>query len=54
MEHFDPLDVLQKIEQKKITVFAGVPAMYVLMLDHPKLSEINVTSLRKLVLIPER
>jgi len=49
MEHFDPLDVLQKIEQKKVTVFAGVPAMYVLMLDHPKLPEINVNSLRKMV-----
>jgi long-chain acyl-CoA synthetase len=43
---FDADRVLQDIARKKITVFAGVPTMYTAMVNHPKVGEIDLSSLR--------
>jgi long-chain acyl-CoA synthetase len=42
---FDPDKVLTDIANKKITVFAGVPTMYTAMVNHPKIAELDLSSL---------
>jgi long-chain acyl-CoA synthetase len=43
---FDADRVLQDIARKKITVFLGVPTMYTAFVNHPKINEIDLSSLR--------
>jgi long-chain acyl-CoA synthetase len=43
---FDPATVLAAIERHRITIFEGVPTMYVAVLGHPDLDDYDVSSLR--------
>ncbi len=43
---FDPERVLADIARKKVTVFAGVPTMYTALVNHPKIKEFDLSSLR--------
>ena len=43
---FDPDRVLADIARKKITVFCGVPTMYTALVNHPKIKEFDLSSLR--------
>ena len=45
-EHFDPLAVLQAIEQEHCTAVHGVPTMFIAELEHPRFNEFDCTSLR--------
>lgn len=42
---FDPLDVLKTIQKHKITLFPGAPTMYIALLNHPKISEFDLSSI---------
>ncbi len=44
---FDPDRALADIARKKITIFAGVPTMYTALVNHPKISEFDLSSLRQ-------
>ncbi|MBF4994520.1 long-chain fatty acid--CoA ligase [Arthrobacter gandavensis] len=46
LARFDPGEALAVIERDKVTIFQGVPAMYIAMLRHPKLSETDTSPLR--------
>ena len=46
MPRFDPGLVLEGIEQKRATVFLGVPTMYAALASHPRRAEFDVSSLR--------
>jgi long-chain acyl-CoA synthetase len=43
---FDPAKALAVIQRDRVTVFEGVPTMYVALLNHPGCSEVDVRSLR--------
>jgi long-chain acyl-CoA synthetase len=43
---FDTVRVLEVIQRDRITVFEGVPTMYVALLNEPRLDEFDVSSLR--------
>jgi len=43
---FDPDAVLATIERDQVTVFEGVPTMYIALLNHPGLDRYDVSSLR--------
>ncbi len=43
---FDADRVLQDIARKKITIFAGVPTMYTALVNHPRIAETDLSSLR--------
>jgi long-chain acyl-CoA synthetase len=43
---FDADRVLSDITRKKITTFAGVPTMYTALVNHPKIREFDLSSLR--------
>lgn len=45
-QNFDPERVLQAIHSEHCTALYGVPAMFVALLDHPKLADYDVSSLR--------
>ncbi|TNE33476.1 MAG: AMP-binding protein [Alphaproteobacteria bacterium] len=45
-EAFDPLETLTAVARERCTALYGVPTMFVAMVDHPKLSEFDLTSLR--------
>jgi len=45
---FDPEDVLRLIEKERITSWAGLGSMAPLVLNHPKLGEYDLSSLRNL------
>jgi fatty-acyl-CoA synthase len=45
-EHFDALAVLQAIETEHCTALHGVPTMFVAALEHPRLAECDLSSLR--------
>jgi long-chain acyl-CoA synthetase len=38
--------VLKTIAHKKITIISGVPTMYTAIMDHPKIAEFNLSSIR--------
>lgn len=42
---FNPLDVLKTIQKHKITLFPGAPTMYIALLNHPKISEFDLSSI---------
>ncbi|GFO69062.1 AMP-binding protein [Geomonas limicola] len=46
VEIFDPLKVLQAIEQERCTAVHGVPTMFIAELEHPEFSRFDLTSLR--------
>jgi long-chain acyl-CoA synthetase len=46
MSKFSPPSVFETIRQEKITVFAGVPAMYNFLLQYPEADSANVNTLR--------
>ena len=43
---FDPAKVLEVIQRDGVTVFEGVPTMYVALLHHPTLAEYDMSRLR--------
>ncbi len=43
---FDPLAVLQTVQDERCTVLHGVPTMFIAELDHPRFSEFDLSSLR--------
>ncbi|MCX8150000.1 MAG: long-chain fatty acid--CoA ligase [Candidatus Bathyarchaeota archaeon] len=43
---FDPVKVLQVIEQHNVTVYCGSPTMYSILLSVPELSKYDLTSIR--------
>ena len=43
---FDPLKLLQLVEQERATILHGVPTMLIAMLQHPQASAINTSTLR--------
>ncbi|MDP2964069.1 MAG: AMP-binding protein [Sulfurimicrobium sp.] len=45
-DHFDPLAVLQAVEQERCTAIHGVPTMFIAELEHPRFAEFDLTSLR--------
>ncbi len=45
-ETFDPLRVLEAIEAEKCTALHGVPTMFIALLEHPRFSEFDLSSLR--------
>jgi fatty-acyl-CoA synthase len=46
VEQFDPLKVLQTIEQERCTAVHGVPTMFIAELEHPEFDRFDLTSLR--------
>ena len=45
-EHFDPLAVLQTIQDERCTALHGVPTMFIAQLEHPRFAEFDLSSLR--------
>jgi fatty-acyl-CoA synthase len=45
-EGFDPIATLETVEAERCTGLHGVPTMFVAMLDHPRFSEFDLSSLR--------
>jgi fatty-acyl-CoA synthase len=43
---FEPLAVLQSVQQESCTALHGVPTMFIAELDHPRFREFDLTSLR--------
>jgi fatty-acyl-CoA synthase len=43
---FDPLTVLQTVQQERCTGLYGVPTMFIAELDHPRFAEFDVSTLR--------
>ena len=46
MHHFDPERTLELIERERITIFGGVPAMVMQVLDSPDLAKRDVSSVK--------
>ncbi|OWW19271.1 AMP-binding protein [Noviherbaspirillum denitrificans] len=45
-EAFDPLSVLQAVQQERCTGLHGVPTMFIAELDHPRFKEFDLSTLR--------
>jgi fatty-acyl-CoA synthase len=45
-EGFDPLAVLQAVQEEQCTALYGVPTMFIAELEHPDFSKFNLSSLR--------
>ena len=45
-EGFEPLEVLQAIEEEKATAVYGVPTMFIAQLEHPEFDQFDLSSLR--------
>ena len=45
-EAFDPLAVLQTVQDERCTALYGVPTMFIAELDHPRFAEFDLASLR--------
>jgi len=43
---FDPKEVLEAIEKHRVTVFCGVPTMYIMLLSHPEVAQYDLSSVR--------
>jgi len=43
---FEPLSVLQTVQDEKCTALHGVPTMFIAELDHPRFNEFDLSSLR--------
>jgi fatty-acyl-CoA synthase len=46
METFDPEAAMRLIQDERVTVFSGVPTMFITILGHPRFHEYDVASLR--------
>jgi long-chain acyl-CoA synthetase len=46
LPRFDPGKALEVIQRDRVTVFEGVPTMYVALLNHPRRGDYDVSSLR--------
>lgn len=46
LPRFDPTTVLEVIQRDGVTIFEGVPTMYISLLNHPSLDRYDVSSLR--------
>ena len=46
MKWFNPEQALKLIQDFKITTFSGVPAMYIMMLNHPAINKYDLSSLQ--------
>ena len=46
MEVFDPEEALRLIERERVTIFSGVPTMFITILGHPGFGDYNLRSLR--------
>jgi fatty-acyl-CoA synthase len=45
-EAFDPLSVLQAVQDERCTALYGVPTMFIAELDHPRFAEFDLSTLR--------
>ena len=45
LPRFAPLDVLKAIQRYRPTLFPGVPAMYIALLNHPQVSKFDLSSI---------
>jgi long-chain acyl-CoA synthetase len=43
---FDPTKVLEVIQRDRVTIFEGVPTMYIALLNHPAVDQYDLSSLR--------
>ncbi len=48
MHHFDPDRALELIERERITIFGGVPAMVMQVIDSPNFSKRDTSSVRSI------
>jgi fatty-acyl-CoA synthase len=46
MEAFDPAEAMRLIETERVTVFSGVPTMFITILGHPRFAQHDLRSLR--------
>jgi fatty-acyl-CoA synthase len=46
MDVFDPLEAMRLIEAERVTIFSGVPAMFITILGHPAFGRHDLRSLR--------
>ena len=46
MEVFDPLEAMRLIEAERVTIFSGVPTMFITVLGHPAFAKHDLRSLR--------
>jgi fatty-acyl-CoA synthase len=46
MDMFDPLEAMRLIEAERVTIFSGVPTMFITILGHPALGRHDLRSLR--------
>lgn len=44
---FDPLEAMKLIQKHKVTFFPGVPTMYNMISNHPKVKDIDLSSLKE-------
>jgi len=47
--HFEPLKLLELVEQERATILHGVPTMVIAMLQHPRVAEFDSSSLRMFI-----
>jgi fatty-acyl-CoA synthase len=46
MEVFDPEEAMRLIQQERVTIFSGVPTMFITVLGHPRFKDYDLRSLR--------
>lgn len=46
MEVFDPEKTLELVERERCTIMDGIPTHFIMMMDHPKLKDFDLSSLR--------
>jgi fatty-acyl-CoA synthase len=46
MDVFDPAEAMRLIEAERVTIFSGVPTMFITMLGHPSFGRFDLRSLR--------
>jgi fatty-acyl-CoA synthase len=46
MEVFEPEEAMRLIQEERVTVFSGVPTMFITILGHPRFKEFDLSSLR--------
>src|SRR5262249_42097221 len=46
METFEPREAMRLIEAERVTIFSGVPTMFITILGHPDLRRYDLSSLR--------
>jgi len=46
MDVFDPEEAMRLVERERVTIFSGVPTMFITMLGHPRFRDFDLRSLR--------